>query len=496
MPIPSEFPTTADLERVKREFELYCLYACKDIDPDKTSDRWKFRLREFFDSDEQKAKLLDICLHVAPVVIESGTDFLFGEQPKIEIVGQNDTDPKVLQDKANEIIERTDLIRKLSENCDLTQAVGHGHFKIYAEDNEAYIQEVPYSTFYPEWDRVPMGEESTNPRIACYITVNEAGITKRYIYVEDYYMEGEKCVIAYSLFEDVNGKIGNQVPLAKLKLDEGKAGTIDAKGTLIQQTELDEIPVVSINLRKTALERYGRSVLERVKPLLHELNDRLTQLSLQFLKHLNAKLQIPDGSIERNKDGSVKSTKLEVILAKAGDPDAKYITNENPLIEQAFTHIEKIIRKICKITATPDSFLTEDDKGGVEKTEALKVRLMQFLKREKSLQTTYQQAIKKIMLLALKAEGQKTDNIDVKVTFDPGLPKDWEVDVRVWGDALAQGLASKDTAIGMFQGIADDALEEELARIDAEEQAKQQSLLAQVDANMGGGQETATVTAS
>ena len=469
---------------MKREHELYCLYACKDTDPDKTSDRWKFKLKEFFDSDEQKAKLLDVCLNVAPVIIEAGTDFLFGEEPKIEIVGVNDTDPKALQAKADAIIQRTDLLRKVSENCDLTQSVGHGHFKIYVEKDEACVQEVPYSTFFPEWDGVPMGEESKNPRIACYITASEGGITKRYIYVEDYYMENGVCVIAYSLYEDVNGKIGSQVPLAKLKLDAGKAGDLDAKGTLIQKTELDEIPVVSINLRKTALDRYGRSVLERVKPLLEELNNRLTQVSLQFLKHLNAKLQIPDGSIERNKDGSVKSTKLEVILAKAGDPDSKYITNDNPLIEQAFVHIEKILRKICKITATPDNFLTEDEKGGVEKAEALKVRLMQFLKREKSLQTTYRQAIKKILILALKAEKQKVDKIDVKVTFDPGLPKDWEVDVRVWSEALSQGLASSDTAVGRFQGIEGDALKEELARIKKEEEAKQQSLLAQADAQL------------
>ncbi len=479
MPLGKEFPSAADLHRVKLEHELYCLFACKDIDPDKTSDLARFRLKEFFESDIQKSKILDIALNVAPVIVESGTDFIFGEPPKIEIVGADGKESATAGKAGAEIIKRNALVRKLSESCDLLQAVGHTHFKIYTQDGKAHIEEVPYSCFFPDYSDVPMGGESKNPRIAVYLnSTDDKGNPKKYIYVEDYFLKEKVVYIGYSLWEDIGGKIGTQVPLSVLSLDAGKENAQLDGLTLIQKTDLDELPIVKVDLRKTVNDRYGRSTLDRVKPLLRELNDRVTQLSLQFLKHLNAKMQIPDGTVARDKNGKIVAQNLEVILAQQGDPDAKYITNENPLIEQAFTHIEKIIRKICKLTATPDTFLTEGEKGGVEKVEALKVQLMQFFKRERFLQTIYEEAIRKILLLALKAEKVSIDGIDIKTTFDAGLPKDWEVDAKVWGDAKIAGLASRETAVSRFQGIEGDALAEEMAKIDADEKKMQESLLA------------------
>lgn len=56
-------------------------------------------------------KILDFALHVAPVIVEAGTDVVFGEEPKIEVLkGMS----KELQGQAKEIIERNDLIRKLA----------------------------------------------------------------------------------------------------------------------------------------------------------------------------------------------------------------------------------------------------------------------------------------------------------------------------------------------------------------------------------------------
>lgn len=468
MPITGTFPSQAELDRVAREYELFALFTGKDVDTDRKSDRWKFRLKEFFEGDEQKAKLLDVALNVASTCVQAGTDFLLSEPPKIEAV-ENEDAQKVI----DAIIERNSLIRRLAESCDLAQAVGHTHFKLYSQNSEAFIEEVPYLYCYPDWSGAPHGGEPRGYRFASYLTAENGNVTEKYILVEDRRMESGKLVIEWGLYEDQGGKIGNQVELSKLGIV--RDGTPSGL-SVIQQTEFEDLMVVSLNMRKTTLDRYGRSTLENVKPLLRELNDRLTQISLQFLKHLNAKIQMPSGTVVRERDGSIKAQKIEVILMEQGMPDAKYVTNDNPLIEQAFEHIEKVIRKICKLTQTPDSFLTEDEKGGVEKAESLKVRLMAFLKRVRFLQSVYDEAIRKIMQLALTIEGKS--DVKIKTTFDPGLPKDWEVDGRVWGDAKAAGLASRRTAVMKFQGIDGEALDEEIAAIEDEEKALQESLLA------------------
>lgn len=454
---PKDFPTTEDIDRIAREDEYYKLYRCESLDPDGTSDRGKFRLKEFFENDKKKAEILDVAYNVAPLIIDTATDFLFGEEVAIEPEGDG-------QEKIDKIIDRNRLQSKFAQSSALFQVIGHTHFKLYRnEKGEAVIEEIPYDYWFPNWTKVPLGGEPNSFQIVVHMKDSQDA-TKKYIYVEDWYLEGT-AKVAKSLWEDKGGKVGNQVPLDTLGIVS--PGTLDGL-TAVEDTLLDEIPIVYLDVRKTAKERHAESVLKKVRPLLNELNDRLTQVSIQFLKHLNAKLQIPETAVTRDpKTGKIQRVDLEVILAKEGDPEAKYITNENPLIEQSFVHIEKILRAIAKLTQTPDSLLTEDEKGGVEKAEALKTRMMGFLKKIRIYQSRYEEAIRNMMRIALKIEGGQ--EIPLVITFDTGLPKDWEYDSMVWSTALSGGLASKETAVGMFQGIEGDELQAELARIKEDE---------------------------
>jgi len=96
---------------------------------------------------------------------------------------------------------------------------------------------------------------------------------------------------------------------------------------------------------------------------------------------------------------------LEVLLARAGEPEARYVTNENPLIEQAFTHVEKLLKQISKLTQTPS--LVEDEKGGVESAESLKVRMMPLLKKVRFFELIYDPAIKAILRIAGRSRGTR-----------------------------------------------------------------------------------------
>jgi len=463
MPIPKIFPSDADLNRVAKEEDLYRIYKCDVFDHEGKTKRGVFRLKEFFANDKDKSEILAIALNVAPVIIDTGTDFLFGEPVKIAVDDKVEGDQSAAQKKIDEFVERNSLMTKLEESSLLLQDVGHAHFKLYKKDGKAYIEEVPFRHYFPNWDGVGYGQETNNPRIAFPICYSEDGVkTKEYYYVEDYFMDGKKAVIEYSLWEYRGGRIGQQVELSAAGIT--REGTV--QGLYVRQdTDLDELPFVSIDLRKTALERLGASILLPVLPLLEELNDRITQVSLQMLKHLDPLLQIPETSATRDtKTGKIKRVDLEVLLAKAGEPDARYVTNDNPMIEENFKHMESIVRKIAKLTQTPDVFLEGDEKGGVESAESLRVRLMSLLKRVRRYQRKYDEAIKKIMRIRDKIEGGKGE-VPIVNTFDAGLPKDWKHDVEVWGDAVTAGIASQETAVARFQAIEGEELEAEMERI-------------------------------
>ena len=97
MPIPTQdFPSNADIDRVAAEHKLYQLYSAEPLYQDKETKRGKCRLKEFFEEDGEKAKILDVALHIAPLIADIGTDFLFGEPFKVEIDEDGKDD---LQDK-------------------------------------------------------------------------------------------------------------------------------------------------------------------------------------------------------------------------------------------------------------------------------------------------------------------------------------------------------------------------------------------------------------
>jgi hypothetical protein len=466
-----DYPPSEDIDRIALEDEFYRMYKADSEDPQ--SARFKMRLRNFFEDDQDKAKVLDIAYHIAPLIVDIATDFLFGEPVSIEADTKNEADQVWL----DEVIKRNNLQTRLAESSALFQTVGHAHFKLYRSEDKCSIEEIPFDYWFPNWRGVPLGGQPESYQIVVHLKDSENPL-KKYIYIEDWYMEGT-AKVAKSLWMDKGGKIGDQVPLSTLGIVPS-VGAVMEDMTAVEDTKLDEIPIVYLNIRKTAKDRHAESILKKVRPLLHELNDRMTQLSLQFMKHLNAKLQLPYNAVSRDpKTGRIQREDLDVLLAQEGDKDAKYITNENPLIEQAFTHIENTLRAIAKLTQTPDDFIVGAEKGGVEKAEAIKVRFMPLLKRVRFYETQYEQAIRAMFRIAGKIEGKK--EIPLIVTFDAGLPKDWEHDVRVWGDALSSGLASKETAVGMFQGLEGDELIREMERIKGDERLMMGRLVADDD---------------
>jgi hypothetical protein len=492
-----DFPSSEELERVAIEDRYFKLLNSDAFDYEGKTDTGAFRLKEFFSNDKKKAEILAKALNVAPLIVDVGTDFLFGEpfQVAIEAEGKEKTEKKITR-----IVDDNRLQERMEESSQLLQAIGHVHFKLFGKGNEAVVEEIPYSYWFPNWSGVPNGADPNNVRIVSYLTHQQPdGVAKKYVYIEDYFMEEKTAIIEYALYEDKGGKLGDPVALETLDLvpkgdnvqkvvEKSESGTETETQRYRQDTKLDELPLVTVNLRKTVMQRYGQSIFKRIMPLLEELNDRLSQISIQFLKHLNAKIQVPDGSVVRDpKTGKVQSSDVEVLIAKAGEPDARYITNENPLIEQAFKHMEMTLREIAKLTQTPDSFVLEDEKGGqAERAETLRTRMMNFLKRVRRYERKYDEAIKDILRIALKIEGEKdVDKLAMSVTFDQGIPKDWESDERVWGDALGRGLASRETAVGRFQGIEGDELEEELSRIQDEEEEAMKSRVQETLAAMG-----------
>ena len=476
MQIPKKFPSTVDLLRIETEREYHNLYNCDFLNP--FFKRTWFLLQEFFQNDEEKKKVLAVTMDITPAIVRAGTVFLFGKPVKIQVDDNSDSDGKI-QKAIDAIVKRNNLQQKLIDSSKPFQYTGHTQFKLRADvvNNKklAVIEEIPFDNWFPNFTNLPEGATPTVYHIVSYISELEADdmVRNRYIYIEEH-TAGQ---ISYALFNYVDGRIGGQVPFSTMPglLPKRPDQATDALGTVTEKTGLTAPDVVQIDGERTVKDRLGQSLLKPIRPLLDEINTRVTQMSLQIFNTLDPILQAPKGSLPIDQNGNTQRKKRDVFLVENGDPDLKYVTNDNPMLEETFKYIELLIEKSAKLTHTPQSFLMPDDKGGIESAESLRTRFMLFLKQIEGYRLSYTDGIEKILRLALQIEGITVpDDLEFKITFDFGLPQDPEIEGKVWGQAVMDGIASVETAVSQFQSLEGDLLQEELKRIKADQALTQQ----------------------
>ncbi|MBI2550846.1 phage portal protein [Candidatus Uhrbacteria bacterium] len=446
--ITTQFPTNDDFNRVAKLNNYYNVF--------KGLHSKVFKLKSYFEEDSKKKTLLYLAYNVGQIVSLTAADFLFGEQLKIQT--NESEDQKPMEKKINTIIQNNYLDEKLYQSAVMQDVAGFAIITVRQKDKAAIIEEVPYDNYYPDFTGVRLGEEPRQIVIASYVDlVNPKNQKKEtFLYKQIHKLENSKGKIVHELWTTTPDM--KQSQLTELAL-------FSADLPAEEDTELDYIPIFQIDNFKTVKERFGISTYESVMNLFEEINDRITQISVQLIKHLNSKVAVGEGVL--SKKGEIDSTQ-DIFLVEKGDIIPQYITNSNPLIEEGFKQIEGLIRQICTVTQTPASFLGLDDKGGVEKVETAKLRMASFLKKIKRKQRSYEAKLVDILKTALFFEGAKKfpDNVDISFAWDLGLPRDLFTEAQTHQIMVESGMESKETAIRELKGFDGETLQNELDKIE------------------------------
>jgi hypothetical protein len=193
MTVPPKFPPDADIDRIACEDEYYDLYKSNVFDFDDTTDKLvKFMLAEFFADDKEKLKLLTLALNIAPSIVRAGSNFLFGEDVKVEIDEQSEDGSESespLQADIDRIIRDNELQRKWKESSRMLQAVGHTQFKFRkSADNKAIIEEIPFDNWFPSFTNLIVGAQPSTFYVVSYLSsTDSSGVaSQKYIYVEEH----------------------------------------------------------------------------------------------------------------------------------------------------------------------------------------------------------------------------------------------------------------------------------------------------------------------
>lgn len=441
--LSTQFPTNEDFARISTLNNFYNVF--------KGLHNKVFKLKSYFEEDQKKRTLLYLAYNVGQIVSLTAADFLFGEQLKIQT--NEDEAQKPLEGKINQIVQKNYLDEKLYQSSVIQDVAGFTVFLVRQKDGGAIIEEVPYDNYFPDFSGVRLGEDPQKIVIASYVDIVNPKNNKKETFL-------------YKQVHSV-GKIEHELWTTTTDMKQSERVELSIYSSDLPEeetTDLDYIPIFQINNFKTVKERFGISAYESVMNLFEELNDRITQISVQLIKHLNAKVAVGEGIL--TKKGEIDSDQ-ELFLVEKGDIVPQYITNSNALIEEGFKQIEGILRQICTVTQTPTSFLGLDDQGGAEKVETVKIRMASFLKKIKRKQRSYEAKLVDILKTALFFEGTKKfpDGVEIKFVWDYGLPRDLLAEAQTHQILVESGIESIETAIRELKDLDGEALAQELERI-------------------------------
>lgn len=456
---PVNFPSDEDAARLKTLSRLEKLY---------TGQHFKvFGMKDYFKaSDINKGKMY-IALNLCALISEYYADMIIGDGVYFDVPNEGE-DGKELQKSINEIVERNDLDRRLFEVAVTQSKSGFGVIRVAKDDitGEALIQEVPVDQYFPVWSGA-IDPKMTECTLASYIDLaDEKGKTKEYIYKQIYsYTVNGSVYLEHQLWStksiaNADGTYGKHQDARKpISLFDSSLtdGVIDG---------ITQIPVFKIDNIRGSGSIYGKSDYDDISDLIAEINNRITQISIQLVKNLNAKLAVPRGTI--TDDGTVQSTGTELFEVGEGEGAfvPKFILNENPLIKEGFNQIEDLTRQVSAITKIPMDVFGIDTKGGAERVEAMRMRLWNTLRKATRKRIYFDKTLKNIIRMCVKVETGMDVDSDIKVVWSDILPEDKLEKTEMLVSQVAGGLKSPKKAVKELQDLDDADLEEEMAMIE------------------------------
>ena len=411
-----------------------------------------FNIKSYLSNTSQKDEYLYLSVNLLSLMANTTADYIIWDGIHIAI------DNEEAKNKRQEISMNNnfdELIYNIALNVGI---YGYAVLRTRKdEDQTIVIEEIPYDYYYPQIEGLFLWEQPNTIYLISHIneTLNST-------------IQSKAKIQTYS--KQSNGTWLIEYGLYTVNLD-GTNYTFEKE--LAPAETLDFLNIYRFDNKKIGSSYLWSSDYGDVLDLLEEVNDRFTQVSVQFIKHLNSKISLPEwvSALLQNKDKKIQN--LEVFVHRQGEQPAQYIENNNSLIPEAQTYIDKILKLIGAITQIPISFFGFEEAGGAEKVEALRIRLTRFLKKIQRKQRMMELVLKKLVKETLQFAGIQWDYV-IDVTFSDAMLKDLQQNTQMYIDLYTNSLVSQETAIWQIFSRDQDMVQQELTRIKQENNEKQQ----------------------
>lgn len=425
-------------------------------------------------------ELLYISLNLASLISKKSADFMFGESLQV-IAGKGDNSKE--QKALDRLTEENEMNIKNYESALSNAYRGDSFYKIRL--GQEFNGELP-----PEIDAYRVIIENQNAEyvfpetmigdankirayhIAVPERVDEAGSTpensKYILHVESHYA-GK---VEYSRFRLFPIEISADGEVISYKIGYEFEEFRQAVSTGVGYPLVVHVPNYSLDDDWTGID----DITEH-RSILDEINNRLTQISDILNKHADAPIAVPIGTLREDSNGNViYNVAQEKVFEIASKDDVipQYITNSNPLVDQAFKELEMLIDLLLSVAEIPSVAIGRNDSGTSGSSGmAIRWRMNSLLSKINRKRQYYDKGLKRVYLIAQMLENAVgIDSYEVtvpKLKFKTGLPKDELEQANIM--AIRTGgkpTLSQKTAMMQLDELSEEQVDREIQRMEEE----------------------------
>lgn len=420
---------------------------------------------------------LYISANFAGLIVRKSADFLLGEKPIISSGKKDGSNEQIMLDR----LTKTNNFHRLMYQVAL-QAAGKGEGFVKVRYGQEYNGAFPDSfdpkrVIFENIDPVKVFPQvhplDANKVIAYHIAepVRVEG-DKWHLYVESHYAGR----IVYRRFAVNEAETLRNGDITTFKIDEELPEYFDVVNTGVP------VPlVIHVSNFSDGSTWQGLDDISEHISLFDSINSRITSISNILDKHSDPPLAIPTGLLNVDQDGNtyfnVAINKVFEVLGKE-DIIPQYITNSNPLINDAMKELEYSIDYLLATAEIPNMAVGLKDNGTSGNSGlAIKWRMNTLLSKINRKRHFMEDAMKRILMVGQMLEMGVT-RTDYELTepvikFNDGLPQDeTELANRMSIRTNGSQTLSRKTALMVLDGLTEEQADEEIARIEAEEEAR------------------------
>lgn len=339
-----------------------------------------FLLKTKHTKSRSKDTLLYIPINLSKIICKAYADYVIG----------GGLDVEWLEDWFfEELDEKTNISKKLFDSIVKTSYIWYSILRIrHTSDKgtvnmeDIKIDKIPVRNYYPSFDWLNIWEGIEwikKHRIISEVSEEIDNESKLFIYCDTYEKEDNKWKYTREKYKTESWHRNEWENWHWWSFSDGE---------LILEDTLEYLPLFIFNNEETNNEDeesiwndiFWISDLADIMELLQEYNDRYSQVSVEFIKHLNSSMSIPHSlksNVNRNKKRAIQREKegLEaeedtgfkidwvdkVFTHQAQEQPAHYLSKELQT-DKALERLEKVIRDIAWIKNIPMGFFnTKND---------------------------------------------------------------------------------------------------------------------------------------